>query len=170
MAEVAKNIDHNQLIDHIEDGMFSMVESGEFEFVDCPVTHRFTDGLYVREIFMKAGCRITSLIHKTEHPYFILQGKVSVFSENFGEQLLESPYIGTTLPNTRRVLLVHEDCVWATVHKTDIKPTDNTEEAILAAVSLIAQEIIEPHENILLEGQLKNNKINNISSPLIEEK
>ena len=40
-----------------------------FPIIDCPLVHRFTEGLYVREIFMPAGSLITSKIHKTQHQY-----------------------------------------------------------------------------------------------------
>ncbi len=59
---------------------------------ECPLTHTFPDGMYVREIFMPAGSVVTSRIHKFDNPFFI------------------------TKPGTRRVLLIHEDTVWTTVH------------------------------------------------------
>lgn len=141
----------NDKIDELESVM------NEYPKVDCPLTHRFVGGLYIREIFMPAGTMITSLIHKTTHPFFVLQGRVSVYSENDGEQIIEAPYIGTTTPGTRRVLYIHEDTVWATTHITDVVPEDGSEESVLKAVALIEARIIEPHENRLLGGVIKNN-------------
>ena len=158
MQQVSE-VKHNS-IDELEAALL-----GNFETVDCPVTHRFTEGMYIREIFMPKGSVVTSLIHKTNHPFFILKGKVSVFSENDGKQLLEAPYVGITTPNTRRVLKIHEDCIWATCHPTDIQPKDNSEESILEAVNLVRDAIIEPHENSVLMATIINNKItNNINS------
>ncbi|HHZ69582.1 MAG TPA: hypothetical protein EYN54_04715, partial [Methylococcaceae bacterium] len=37
--------------------MLDKVESGELDAQECPVTHRFTDGCYLREIFMPKGTR-----------------------------------------------------------------------------------------------------------------
>lgn len=139
-------------IDELEAALLS-----NFEPLDCPLKHRFTPGMYIREIFMPKGAVVTSLIHKTTHPFFILQGKVSVYSENDGEQLLEAPFVGVTRPGTRRVLYILEDCVWATCHPTDIQPKDDSEEAVLEAVNLIGGQIIEPHENEFLGGVIKNN-------------
>lgn len=129
----------------------------EYPKIDCPLTHRFVNGQYIREIFMPAGSMITSMIHKTTHPFFVLHGKVSVYSENDGVQFIEAPYIGTTTPNTRRVLYIHEDTTWATCHVTDIKPEDDSEESVLKAVQLIEEKILEVHENPLLGGVIKNN-------------
>lgn len=131
----------------------------EFEPVECPVKHRFVPGMYIREIFMKKGLTITSMIHRTIHPFFILKGKVLVFSENTGSHVLKAPYTGITYPSTRRILYIQEDCTWATVHLTDIRPETNSEEDIEKAVDLIAEQILEPHINYVLGGSLRNNKL-----------
>lgn len=144
-------LETNDKIDELESRMI------DYPKVDCPLVHRFIGGTYVREIFMPAGSMVTSMIHKTTHPFFVLKGRVSVYSENDGVQVLEAPYIGATTPNTRRVLYIHEDTVWATVHLTDIKPEDDSEEEVLKAVQLIEDAIIEKHENPLLGGVIKNN-------------
>jgi hypothetical protein len=132
-----------------------------FPIIDCPLVHRFTEGLYVREIFMPAGSLITSKIHKTQHQYFILKGSVSVWIDEGEEIFLEAPYIGITQPGTRRVLYVWEDCIWATSHPN---PDNETLEEI-------EERIIEKHDNPLLpdnvkkhikELQLLNDKNNNI--------
>lgn len=135
----------------------------ELEPVDCPLVHRFTPGLYTREIFMPAGSMITSLIHKTEHPFFVLKGSVSVFNESDGEvKQIEAPYVGITKPGTRRVLYVHSDCVWVTTHPTDVVPKSESEEDILAAVDMVGSAIIEPHINPILGGFIKNNVVTKI--------
>ena len=141
----------------------------EGNMVNCPLKHTFADGQYIREIFMPAGTYVTSLIHKTKHPFFILKGKVTVISENDGEQILEAPYSGITTPNTRRALYIHEDCIWATVHKTNVKPTSESEEDVLTAVALIKDEIIDNVDNPLLKGQYVNNKLVESSNKMVAE-
>ena len=106
-----------------------------FPAAEMPVTHMFTPGLYVREIFMPAGTLLTSKIHKTEHPFVILSGKVSVWVGDGEETLFEGPYVGVTKPGTRRVLYIHEDTRWLTFH-----PTEETDLAV------IEQQLIEPHD------------------------
>lgn len=106
-----------------------------FQPVDMPVTHRFTPGLYAREIFMPAGTLLSSKIHKTEHPYVVLSGKVSVWVNDDEEILIEGPYVGITKPGTRRVLYIHEDTRWITFH-----PSEETELEKLEA------QLIEPHD------------------------
>lgn len=150
VTEILKCVDYS--IDKLEAKMVSTGNS-----IDCPLIHRFTPGLYTREIFMPEGALVTSRVHKTVHQFMLLEGTVSVFSENDGEQLLEAPYVGITLANTRRVLYIHDNARWITSHAVDIIPENDTPEAYKAAVEKVESLIIEPYINNILGGELKNN-------------
>ena len=107
----------------------------------APVTHRFTPGLYIREIFMPAGSVITSSIHNTEHPYVVSQGRCLVYREDQDRwDTILAPYTGITVPGTRRFLIILEDTIWTTFHVTS--KTD---------VAEIEDEIMVPYENPLLD-------------------
>lgn len=152
--------ENDDKIDALEAALFN-----ECELVNMPVKHTFVSGMYIREIFMPKGENgivnvVTSMVHNTEHPYFVMKGKVAVFSDNEGEEIIEAPFMGITRKGTRRVLRIIEDVVWATVHRTDIKPENESEEAIEKAVALIGEQILEKHENKYLGGTLKNNVLN----------
>ncbi len=147
----------NQLIDMVEYEMIhGMVESGEFVLIQAPLEHIFTPGLYTRKITMPAYSRFTSSIHQSTHPFFVLKGKLSVFSEIDGVQHIEAPYNGITKPGTRRVLQIHEETIWITSHVTDVVPEDDSEEAKERAADLVMSKITELHENKLLGGYYKN--------------
>ena len=94
-----------------------------------PLKHSFGEGLYIREIFMPAGSLVVSKTHKYAHPYFIMQGKFSVMTEE-GNFTIQAPFYDITKAGTKRVLYIHEDCVWCTVHANptntkDIKTLEN---------------------------------------------
>lgn len=131
----------------------------DYQWVDCPLTHNFTPGLYTRTIFMPAGTLITSLIHKTEHQFIISAGVVLVKIKESEWERLAAPHIGKTKPGTRRILYIEADCLWTTCHATDIQPEDESEESILKAVELITYSIIEMRENKLIGGVVRNNII-----------
>jgi len=84
--------------------------------VELPVVHRFTPGLYVREIFMPAGTLLTSKIHKTEHPFVVTAGRVRVLIPGEGVEEFTSGHVGITKPGTRRLLFIVEDTTWLTFH------------------------------------------------------
>ena len=86
--------------------------------VGCSYEHEFTKGIYIRKMFIPKGLFIITAIHLTEHPYFIMQGEVSV-SLNGEITRLKAPYQGITKPGTQRGLITHEDTLWITVHATD---------------------------------------------------
>jgi len=99
---------------------------------DCfPLKHTFVDGAYVREITMPKGAILTSKIHKVCHPYFILKGEVSVLTEN-GVERIKAPHSGVTPAGTKRILYIHEETVWTTVHVTKEKDLDKIEEEVIA--------------------------------------
>lgn len=125
--------------------------------VECPLIHRFTKGMYIREIFMPAGALITSKIHKTEHPFTISQGKVLVTIDGGEWVELSAPHTGITKPGTRRVLFIVEDCVWTTYHvRADITGRESTytEDVQNMIIESIEHKIIKKHENKLLKNIL----------------
>lgn len=138
LPEIFDDLDLPEFLDHKQlspDTKLNMVEdwllknSGQFqdfgeELACFKLTHTFLPGLYVRQIYMPAGSVLTTKIHKMEHPFFVLQGSVSVYSEKDGPQLVSGPYRGITVPGTRRLLVVHEDVVWITVHPNPENITD----------------------------------------------
>lgn len=99
---------------------------------DClPLKHSFVDGAYVREIFMPKGMLLTSKIHKITHPYFVMKGDVSVLTEE-GVLRIKGPFSGITKAGTKRVLYIHEDTIWITVHITKETELAKIEEEIIA--------------------------------------
>ena len=97
----------------------------------CPLKHTFVDGAYIREIFMPKGTLLTSKIHKICHPYFVMKGDCSVLTDE-GVVRIKAPYTGVTQPGTKRILYMHEDTVWITVHVTKHKDLTMIEEEIIA--------------------------------------
>jgi len=121
-----------------------------YEVFECPLVHRFTPGMYIREIFMPTGTLVTSKIHKTEHPYTISKGRVAVSIDGKDWEEFEAPYTGITKPGTRRILYIIEDCIWTTYHLNEEDSQDLKE---------IECRLLEDRENELLKIVLENKKI-----------
>jgi len=126
----------DQQMDALEDRIVS-----ELAPVEMPLRHQWTPGLYTRIIFMPKGTLLTSKVHKTEHPYFVLSGIAKVFTEVGGWELMVAPRAGVTLPYTRRALCIHEDCLWATVHA--ITPEEEAEPDEAKRLAMIEARIME---------------------------
>ena len=124
-----------------------------------PLKHTFGDGYLVREINVPAGEMVITKIHKQNHPFFLLEGKCSVLTENEVKHI-EAPYYAITSVGTKRIVYCHTDVVWVCVHitgSTDLEKVENeiiakdfNDPAITAADIKILQKI--------KEKQMLNNK------------
>lgn len=76
-------------------------------------------GLYIRQWVGREGTLVTSKIHRCRHPFWVLEGECLVWAEDTGWQRISAPHCGITLPGTRRVIYVVQDCRWVTFHQTD---------------------------------------------------
>jgi hypothetical protein len=110
-----------------------------------PLIHRFTDGLYVREVHIDGGVLVTSKTHLTQHQFFLLKGKALVWNNEGEATYIEAPHIGITEANTRRLVYVIEDCVWATCHPNE----DNK------VLEDLEQIIFEDYDNKYLTDSMK---------------
>jgi hypothetical protein len=102
----------------------------QFPQLEAPLVHLFTPGLYCRQITMPTGCLIISKVHRTEHPFVISKGVVSIWIDGDGVKKFTAPYMGVTKIGTRRVLYVHEECVFTTFHVTNNTVVEEIEEEI----------------------------------------
>ena len=120
--------------------------------INCPLKHSFSNGMYVREIFIPAGTYLTGKIHKHDHPNFLLKGKVKVATEE-GIQELTAPLSMISKAGTKRALLVIEDCVWVTVHQN----LSNTQDLAELEDMIIAKSY-EEYDHFALNSHIENIK------------
>lgn len=96
----------------------------------CPLKHSFSEGMYVREIFIPKGTVLTGKIHKHEHPNFLMSGEVEMFTEFGGYETIKAPMAMISKAGTKRVIKALTDVVWVTVHANpsntkDLKKLEN---------------------------------------------
>jgi len=94
--------------------------------IDFQLVNRFADGLYARQVTMSAGAFVTSRIHLKEHFAFVMTGDVSIWTDQ-DYQRVKAPAVLVTRPGTKRVLLIHEESTWVTVHATNAKTQEEAE-------------------------------------------
>ena len=102
---------------------------GEPEF-DCPVTHRFGPGVYIREVLMPKGAYIIGHRHKTTHVNIMLTGVLGLLNEDGTETLLRAPQTFVAQPG-RKMAFIYEDVIWQNVHATDETDVEKLEEMFL---------------------------------------
>lgn len=96
-----------------------------------PLKHTFAEGYYIREINTPAGQFIITKIHKEEHPFFLMKGECSILTED-GPIKIMAPYYDITKAGTKRIIYIHKDVTWVTVHATNLKTVDEIEEEVIA--------------------------------------
>jgi hypothetical protein len=106
--------------------------------VDCPLTHRFTPGLYIRELLHPKGVLTATKIHRTEFPFVISQGSAMISTGDGEWTRVQAPHTGITKPGTRRLIFALEDMVITTFHPTEKTDLDEIE------ADLIFPHTVEP--------------------------
>lgn len=127
--------------------MIEMIKNKEIEEQECPVKHRFSKGCYIREIFMPKGTLIVGKIHATEHFNILLTGRVTVATAEGVEEIV-APYTFISLAGTQKVVAIHEDCLWQTVHVTNSTDLDEIEKEV----------IVDDYDNLSVDGLLNKCK------------
>lgn len=131
--EIRKRKDFREKITELEKEGFNnnIWDSKENSDKLNPVKHSFADGCYIREIFNPADELLVTAIHKKEHPFFLMQGEMSILTED-GIKHLKAPHHGITKPGTKRIIYTHTDCIFVTVHATDETDVAKIEEQVIA--------------------------------------
>jgi hypothetical protein len=143
-----ESINHNRsVIQSTANEMVEMIKDGRLEEAVCPVKHRFIKGMYIREILMPKGTRVIGKIHATEHWNILLTGKVTVITAE-GEEYIEAPHAFISKAGVQKVVVMHEDCIWQTLHVTDKTDLDEIEKDV----------IVESYDQLLVDGLLDNIK------------
>lgn len=101
---------------------------------ELPLTHSFSEGIYIREIFIKKGMFAIGKVHKLNHTFFLMKGKMLLHSER-GVEEIEAPYYGNSSAGTKRFVIALEDMVFVNVfpNPNNIKEIDKLEDIFYAS-------------------------------------
>ena len=96
-----------------------------------PITHKFSDQLYMRQMKMPADSMVVSAIHHTEHFWFLMEGVILVTTD--GETVEHiAPCYELSKKGAKRLIQCLEDCIFVNVHKnpTNTQEIKDIEEAL----------------------------------------
>jgi hypothetical protein len=93
---------------------------------EIPLTHIFTDGIYIRQAYAPAGSMFTTVHHNTEHPFILISGTTEVIS-NEEASSITGPFMGITKKGTRRLVHAITDAMYLTIHANPENLTDPDE-------------------------------------------
>ena len=145
MRCIQKDESLRQAILVVEESINAIHAAQGTEPPDLPLQHVFAPGVYGRQIFIPAGTLVVGKIHRHAHLNFLIQGTVSVATEE-GPVQYHAPLMMVSKAGTKRVVYTHEDTIWATVHLTEQTDLEKIEEEIIvpsyAAFDLLQDEAI----------------------------
>ena len=88
-----------------------------------PLTHSFSEGIYVREMSMLKGGVVIGKIHNRSQTWFLMKGKLKIANEN-GTITYNAPTYVNGLAGAKRVIYALEDSVFVNVHPNPDGLTD----------------------------------------------
>lgn len=106
-----------------------IVEKGllEQEQVDCPVTHKFGPGIYIREVLLPAGATVVGHYHRQPHLNIMIAGRLALVGENGKSTELVAPCTFTA-PAGRKIAYIYETVLWHNVYATEETDLEKLEE------------------------------------------
>lgn len=152
----ANPIDIAQIETHTVIGHPTRAQVYEFEgairqlpSIDPVTVNHFSHGVYGREMRVPAGSVISGHIHKFENLNVLLEGEMSVLTED-GIKRVQAGFVVVSPPGTKRIAYAHTDCRWLTIHGTEDRDLDKIEQKFIAHTE---QDYIAFCEQQALEGK-----------------
>jgi len=125
--------------------MRGAIERLQAELVKLPqfepkTDHYFAKGLYLRTVWSPAGSVIVGKVHRTEHLYGVLSGRVQVTTDDGVIELdaKDGPKILTCPVGTKRAVYIIEDAWRMNVHLNLENITDMEE---------LEEQLVEPDKD-----------------------
>jgi len=100
--------------------------------IEAPVTHNFSDGVYVRELFIPADSWIMGKRHRYETCNILLKGKLSLYvGPGIPAKTIEAPLIFNSKPGVKKFAYAHTDTIFLNIHPTTETDVDKIEQEFI---------------------------------------
>ncbi len=119
-----QNGSYSQKIEELEGWMLTQPQA------PCNVRHRFSPGLYIREVTILADTYAIGHYQTTEHMNVMLSGSVTIIREDGTHEYMVAPQ-SFVAPPGRKVGYIHEDMVWLNIYATNETDIDKLEAMFL---------------------------------------
>lgn len=112
-------------VEQLESSMLAMntdlVAKGNSDMF--PLKHSFSEGIYVREMFMKKDGFVIGKLYKISHTWFLLKGEITVATDEGVSNYVAPCYVYAP-EGTKRVIHAVEDSVFVNVYPNPDNITD----------------------------------------------
>jgi hypothetical protein len=125
-----------QWVDNIERAEHAMLQLPQ---VECTVTHKFSKGHYIREVFLPANTFAIGHYQNFNHVNIMLKGKVIMINGDGSCKEIDGPCTFVGAPG-RKVGYIVNDTIWQNVYTTD-----ETDVEVLEATYLTKSPVALSH-------------------------
>ena len=119
------NIDFINKVEELEASMLAMdsplIAKGNSDLF--PLKHSFSEGIYVREMFMQKGGLVIGKLYKISHTWFLLTGEITVATDEGVNHFVAPCYVHAP-EGTKRVIQALEDSIFVNVYPNPDNITD----------------------------------------------
>jgi len=85
-----------------------------------PLKHSFSEGVYIREMFMEKDGIVIGKLHKYSHTWFLMQGEIMVATDHGTEVYIAPCYVHAPA-GAKRVINALEDSIFINVHPNPLE-------------------------------------------------
>ena len=130
MDSVTHYVDLGGSIDDFARSIEEAKDNGELQAVETPLTHYHTRDLYGRRIVVPTGSVFTTRVHKSDHISIMLRGHITVVDQDGNKMDVTAPDAFVTKQGTHRVVYVHDEVEFMTVHHCEEQDDDRVEDVL----------------------------------------
>lgn len=109
------NIEKIELVEFFLKNYFNGTEQAAKEL---PLEHFICNKTYTRQITLPKDILLTGKVHNFDHTSILSKGDVSVMTPE-GVTRIKAPATWISKAGTKRLIYVHEEAIWATIHQSE---------------------------------------------------
>ena len=105
-------------------------EGSEQTAKELPLEHFICNKTYTRQITLPKDMLLTGKVHNFDHVSILSKGDVSVMTDE-GVTRIKAPATWISKAGTKRLIYVHEETIWATIHQSEHTIIEDLEKEIV---------------------------------------
>ena len=135
------NIEKIELAEYFLKNYF---EGSEQTAKELPLEHFICNKTYTRQITLPKDMLLTGKVHNFDHVSILSKGDVSVMTPD-GVNRIKAPATWISKAGTKRLIYVHEDTIWATIHQSENTLVEDLERELVheSDLSWIQSNLLE---------------------------
>lgn len=138
--------------------------------VEIPQTHRFSGGIYAREITIPKGTLLTGRIHKFDHFDMMISGDILVSTDTGEHKRLTGLNIMEGKAGKKRAGYALEDTHWITFHSVEERNPEKMYEYITCGTFKELDQFNKDLAEALAQFEKDENLLKNVAEKIVEKK